>query len=305
VDDFEADDEERYLLAGLNDGRVNESIRERIRSQWRQTPPEQRWDHLQDLRLIASYAEGIFRSEAYRASGDMRKWFDLENKPLDDILALAKAAREAAQSSQVDDEAYEAETERQHRMWDLEEQGYFGRTVEFDPNSGDWIFVRFGELPKDKRSVFGLGLSDAEDTQGGWKQESGNMTHEAGICVFRAHAHPGLPGAYVLMDPHYDLARYDVGGQTRHLLGIIPQADSLDEIKAVIINGHLKTSKARDGSLRCELGSDGEYLIDGFKPVVSTLVPLENIWVSNNVSVADFLREYRQFENEMTASPGL
>jgi hypothetical protein len=107
------------------------------------------------------------------------------------------------------------------------------------------------------------------------------------------------------MDPHYDLARYDVGGQTRHLLGIIPQADSLDEIKAVIINGHLKTIKARDGSLRCELGSDGEYLIDGFKPVVSTLVLLENIWVSNNVSVADFLREYRQFENEMTASPGL
>ncbi len=305
MEDFEADEEERYLASGLRFGPVAASVRERIRSEWRATPREQREETLQRLRLVGSYAEGVFRSEAYLASGDMAKWFALEHMSLDEILNAARSLPLPQPTTEEEDAAFDAKSERRHRMWDLEEQGYFGRTVEFDPKSSDWIFVRFGEVPESNRSVFGLGLSDAEGAQGDWRQESGNMTHEPGICVFRVHAHPGVHGAYVLMDPHYDLARYDVGGQTRHLLGVIPHTDTPDEVKAVKIGGHLKTINGMDGSLRCELGSDGEYLIDGLKPLKVESLELDQVWVSEGVSVRAFLCAHRKYEFENVSVPGM
>src|SRR5690606_21697852 len=116
---------------------------------------------------------------------------------------------------------------------------------------------------------------------------------EAGVSVFRCHMHPDVPGAYVLMAPDFSKARYQVPSQDGHLLAVIPDEEG-EEPEAWLLRGTPVTVKARDGSLRCDLGSDGEYLL-GTRGLEAEPVSLGMVYVHRGQSVEDFLMERRGY----------
>lgn len=134
---------------------------------------------------------------------------------------------------------------------------------------------------------------DLEDGQDAWKVELGNMTHEAGVCVFREYRHPDHPGHLVLLEPFFEHARYGVLGQEAHLLSIMPEADDVEDIPALQVDGTLKTIKGFDGSIRCELGSDGEYLVDVAAPMKVKPIDVSTVWVTEKASVVDVVASAR------------
>jgi len=152
-------------------------------------------------------------------------------------------------------------------------------------------------MPKTGRSVFGLMGEDNEDGVDPWRLELGNMTHEAGVCVFKAHRHPDVPDAFVLIQPHFELARYNVSNAVEHLLAIIPDAESLQDIPVLKIHGDLVTIKGGDKTLRADLGSDGEYLLDTGKHHDVEKIDISRVWASERVSVTELLQRYRRFDD--------
>ncbi|TLX15958.1 hypothetical protein [Rhizobium sp. MHM7A] len=268
-------------------GRVREAVRDRIVAVWRETPSECRERVLRDLHRVGWFVDAMFRANAFHADGDLNSWFALETQSVEEIIALSNAWHEeqiALAAGLPDDD--EPETEDRD---DLEESGAYGRTVEFEPSSSDWIFIRFGPMPKSGRSQCGLIGEDVEDAQDQWRVELGNMTHEAGVCVFRAYRHPGHPGHFVLIQPHFEHARYGVPGQESHLMAIMPEADVAEDIPVMQVKGSLKTIRGFDGSRRCELGSDGEYLIDAFSPLTTENLEIGKIWMTERCPVLDVI----------------
>lgn len=306
MDDLEAKFEGLHLASSFKVNSVGNAVRDKVVSHWNVTAPEARAVVLQQLKLVSSFVDQTFRENAFTHAGEMNRWFALAEATIE---ALSVKAEEWKASFPVltdeEMELLEQEEAKQERIWELEEQGAYGRTVAFEEGSADWIFLRFGDLPKSKRSICGIVIDEAEDYANGWREELGNMTHESGISIFRGYRHPSHPDNYVLLDPHYDLARYHVGGLTSHLLAIIPHVDDLSEIKMMKINGSLKTIKGLDGTLRCDLGSDGEYLLDGFKPHDVQEIALDTVWVSEKENVADFLRRCRNFDSDTSMRPGI
>lgn len=271
-------------------GRVREAVRDRILAFWQGTPENMREVVLPQLFGVSAYIENIFRANAFNRQGDLSEWFALEHMEAFTLLAKSKAwhARNLAASSLSDDDADENDYED-------EEAAVFGRTVAFDPSSVDWIYVRFGGMPKAGVSQCGLIGEDLEDGPDPWKAELGNMTHEAGVCVFRAYRHPDHPGHLVLLEPFFEHARYGVPGQEAHLLAIMPEVDSAADIPVLQVNGALKVIKGFDGSPRCELGSDGEYLIDIAAPVVTQPLDMNSIWMTERAAVVDVLANARRY----------
>lgn len=270
-------------------GRVREAVRDRVLEMWQNTPPNMREVVLPQLFGVSAYIESIFRANAFHRQGDLSDWFAFEHMETSVLLEKSSAwhARNLAVFSASDDESEELEHEEQ-------EDAVFGRTVAFDPASADWIYVRFGGMPRSGVSQCGLIGEDLEDGPDPWKVELGNMTHEAGVCVFRAYRHPDHPGHLVLMEPFFEHARYGVPGQEAHLLAIMPETDTVEDIPALQVNGTLKTVKGFNGSLRCELGSDGEYLIDVAAPVVVQPLDMNSIWVTERARVVDVVGEARR-----------
>jgi hypothetical protein len=291
MNDEEAKSEEVGLrYHAFAHGRVREAVRDRVLAFWHDTPEQMREVVLPQLFRVASYIENIFRSNAFHREGDLSDWFALEHAETSSLLEKSNAwhARNVELSLLLDDHDDEVDYED-------EEAEFFGRTVAFEPASVDWIYVRFGGMPKSGVSQCGLIGEDLEDGPDSWKVELGNMTHEAGVCVFRAYRHPDHPGHLVLMQPFFEHARYGVTGQEPHLLAIMPEADSVDEIPVLQVNGSLKTIKGFDGSLRCELGSDGEYLIDVAAPITVEDLDVTSLWVTERAKVVDVVASAKRF----------
>lgn len=247
---------------------------------------------------VANYAAHVFRANAYFRDGDMAEWFALPELGLPEIVRRWQRLRdewEAArlEVSEEDEWAAEAEAERIGR---LEDDGAYGRTLPYDEESERWIYIRFGGRPQEGPSRFGLAGEDTEDGPDPWRAETGGMTHEAGVSVFRAYRHPDVDGAYVLMCPAFDLARYGVPDSETHLLSVFPRAKPGDTGTAFRVDGSLATVRARDKTSRCELGSDGEYLIDWKKPCSFQPVELVSVWFSETETLPAFLSRRRFHE---------
>jgi hypothetical protein len=283
MNDIDANIEEanlRYYSFGR--GRVREAVRDRVLGFWRNTAESEREVVLPQLYRVSSYMESVFRTNAFTRQGDLSGWFALENAEVPALLEMSNAwhQRNLEAASLVEDNDDEFEC-------DELDDAVYGRTVSFEPTSSEWIFVRFGGMPRSGVSKCGLIGEDLEDGPDPWKVELGNMTHEAGVCVFRAYRHPDHPGHLVLMEPFFELARYGVPGQEAHLLSIMPEATDAEDIPVIQIGGSLKTIKGFDGSLRCELGSDGEYMIDAAASVVVHPVDIGMIWLTERTTVPD------------------
>ena len=269
-------------------GRVREAVRDRLLDRWRATPADARDGVLPRLYQVSAYIEHIFRSNAFTRQGDLTEWFAFEDMDTDVLLERSDAwhveNRRAAEASSGDEGLDDDEADDR----------LLGRTVGFEPASSDWIFMRFGAMPVSGVSRCGLIGEDLEDRRDAWREELGNMTYEVGVCVFRAYRHPDHPGHLVLMEPFFEHARYGVPGQEAHLLSIMPNTDSWDEeIPALRVDGMLKTIRGFDGSLRCELGSDGEYLIDVAAPVDVVPLDMSSIWMSERARVVDVIASAR------------
>lgn len=268
-------------------GRVREAVRDRIVDLWRSTPAGVREAILPRLYQVSAYIENIFRSNAFTRQGDLSEWFALEQIDTWELIERSDAwhaLNHQATTASMDEEDWDRE-DREDRL--------FGRTVVFEPASAEWIFVRFGGMPVSGVSRCGLIGEDLEDRRDEWKAELGNMTHEAGVCVFRAYRHPDHPEHLVLLEPFFEHARYGVPGQEAHLLSIMPEADDCEDIPAFQVDGSLKTIKGFDGSLRCELGSDGEYLVDVAAPVAVRPLDVSTLWVTEKASVIDVVTSAR------------
>lgn len=244
-----------------------------------------------------AYAREAYRKGAWTRSGDLDEWFSLPFMGLAEIARRQEARMSAWLSIPLDEEEDARRETEDERVEALERDGFYGRTRRFEPESSDWIFVRFGGMPVEGRSVFGLAGEDTEDGPDPWRQELGGMTHEAGVSVFRARRHPDQRGSLVLVEPDFSLARYGVVSQRSHLLSVMPDVDHVNELRPISVEGPLVTCKAADGTLRAELGSDGEYLVDGGRATCAPL-DLHQLWVSRSQSVRDLLAESRRFEDD-------
>ncbi|WP_315922494.1 hypothetical protein [Mesorhizobium sp. SP-1A] len=253
-----------------------------------------------EIRSAAGYVRHVFQTNAFTNDGSLDHWFEL---PTLGIQELARRQRELrtkweSEVTAISDEEHEAIEAERERVSDLEDEGFYGRTVAYTPEMKNWIYIRFGKMPKTGRSAFGLMGEDNEDGVDPWRQELGNMTHEAGVCVFKAYRHPDVPDAFVLIQPHFELARYNVSNAEEHLLAIIPDAESLQDIPVIKIHGDLVTTKGRDGTLRADLGSDGEYLLDTGKPHEVEEIDISRVWATERVSVTELLQRYRRFDDD-------
>jgi quinol monooxygenase YgiN len=251
-----------------------------------------------EIKSAAGYVRHVFHANAFTNDGSLDHWFEL---PSLGIPELARRQGELhvkwdAEATSISDEEYAAIEVELDRVSDLENEGFYGRTVAYTPEMKDWIYIRFGKMPKAGKSVFGLMREDNEDGVDPWRQELGNMTHEAGVCVFKAYRHPDVPDAFILIEPHFELARYNVSNAQEHLLAIIPEAESISDIPVLRIRGDLTTIYGRDRTLRADLGSDGEYLINSQKPFDIEEIDIARIWASSSVSVSDLLHRYRRVD---------
>jgi len=266
---------------------------------WRSAPEEDREAVLDRVRAAATYADRQYYDNAYYRDRTMDGWFQMDGLTFDEIARLGGEmiahwqAEEAARLPSPDDEeawerleAEEAKREAEEdRVRHLEDEGFYGRTLRYQPDFERYIYVRFGRMPKDGYSHFGLAGEDTEDGPDPWRLETGGKWRESGTSVFRAYHHPEHPGHFVLVSPHYDMAMYGVDALDGHLLAVVPEGDPT----ILRVDGSPVTCKGRDGTVRVELGSDGEYLIDPRTiTAVEELAP-DRIWVSEGGRLEDLL----------------
>ncbi len=256
----------------------------------------------------ARYAEHLYAKGAYARDADLDGWFALPSLGVEGAARAWEAVKAGWKASlpapddeeawarlDAEEEARDAERERQDR---LEDDGWYGRTVPYGPGADAWIYVRFGRMPRDGRSVFGLAGEDTEEGPDPWRAELGGMTHEAGTCVLRARRHPDVPGAYLVMAPHFEHALYGISGFESYMLAIIPRYEEGEHPTVLRVDGFPVTLEARDKTLRLELGSDGEYLIDPRRPVAARALSLETVYVTEELDAASFLRLRRGYVHE-------
>lgn len=303
MDDLETRLAEQDLLALFPRNEAGRALAQMALSAWREAGGgEAREVAERQAGMAASYADHVFRSNAWFRDGDMEELRALPGLGLEEAAGRWRMLRdewEALRAATTDEDDWAADEEAE-RIARLEDEGAYGRTLAYSEESERWIYVRFGGMPSGGRSRFGLAREDTEDGPDPWRQELGGMTHEAGVSVFRASMHPDVPGAYVLIAPAFDLARYGVESQESHLLSVYPRAKAGEEGTAVLVDGSLVTSRARDGTLRAELGSDGEYLVDVRKPFAVRPLSVGAIWVSERESLSDFLVR-RRFHDRFDA----
>jgi hypothetical protein len=271
------------------------AVAERAWDAWLNASPGER-DALDDrIRAAATYANHLFQTNAWYRDGDMTAWFGMEDLHLDELARRGMALRAQWQAQEIDpddeeawarEEAAEAEEERITR---LEDEGAYGRTVRHTPDHARYIYIRFGRMPKDGYSHFGLAKEDTEDGPDPWRVETGGKWRENGICVFRAYHHPDHPGHFILMEPHFSLALYGVDSAERHLLAVVPEEGG----PVLRVDGSPVTCKARDGTTRIELGSDGEYLIDHRTVAAVEEVDVDRIWYGRGSRLTDLLERRR------------
>lgn len=285
MEDFEIRMQELDLARNFDGSDVGRALADEALSLFRNVADEDGRHRVTEVAQDAgAFARLVFSGSAYDRRASMDEWFSLPEIGVVELASRMRALRRAWLSS--DD--LTAEEERAAELADeREDSGYYGRTLPYDAGSDQWIYIRFGGMPSEGLSRFGLAREDNEDGMDEWRRELGGMTHESGVSVFRAYRHPSVPDAYVLLEPTFELARYGVGSQIDHLLAVMGDPDK--ETKAIKLDGRLKTIKARDGSTRVELGSDGEYLVDARQPYAVAEIGVDRLWTSERASVVQLL----------------
>jgi len=274
-------------------------LAERAVEAWRSAPEEDRESVLDKVRSAATYADRQYYDNAYYRDRTMDGWFELDGLTFDEIARRGEEmiarwrAEEAARLPSPDDEeawerleAEEAKREAEEdRVRHLEDEDFYGRTVRYHADFERYIYVRFGRMPKDGYSHFGLAGEDTEDGPDPWRLETGGKWRESGTCVFRACHHPEQPGHLVLIQPHFDMAMYGIDSAEGHLLAVMPE----DDLTILRVDGSPVTCKGRDGTVRVELGSDGEYLIDPKTITAVEGVTPDRVWASDKVPLEELL----------------
>jgi hypothetical protein len=266
-------------------------------------PVAERGEALDVARDAATYATHL-SSALWLRDADTSGWFALDGmdvseaalrgRSLSSSWSVAAPGRTEDELDREQESDWAAEAERD-RIDELEDRGAYGRTLAHAPDAERWIYVRFGRMPKEGKSAFGLMGEDTEDTRDPWREELGGMSTEAGVCVLRAGHHPSVPGAYVVVQPDFSMARYNVPNFEDYLNAIIPRFEEGEEPTVLRIDGSPVVSRAFDRTLRLELGSDGEYLIDMSRPAEVVPLTLADVYVSEGMSVEDFLLERRGY----------
>lgn len=245
------------------------------------------------LRDAACYATHELAANARMRSGDMSTWFALPDLPFDELARRGMALRAswAAAPNPEDAESLELERrkadEEDERIAAIEEAGGFGRTHPYAPECEQHIYIRLGDVPRDGYSRFGLAVDDTEESPDPWRVATGNKAREAGMSVFRAYRHPDVPDAYVLVDPDFRKAIYDVISSEDHLLAVMPEG----RFPVLRIDGSPVVATRR-GVERIVLGTDGEYLIDPARPWSATELPASAIWISEQVRLTEFVARH-------------
>lgn len=297
-------DEERDIIFSIRSefghNVVAQTLSEQAVNYYLAAEESKKYETYYEVRDAAGYVRHVFHTNAFTNDGSFNGWFELPTLGIPELACRQRELRVKwdAEVAAISDEEHDALEAERDRISDLEDEGFYGRTVAYTSEMKDWIYIRFGKMPKAGKSVFGLMGEDNEDGVDPWRQELGNMTHEAGVCVFKAYRHPDVPDAFVLIQPHFELARYNVSNAQEHLLAIIPGAESLQDIPVLRIHGDLVTTNGRDKTLRADLGSDGEYLLDMGKPHEVEEIDISRVWADERVSVSELLQRYRNFTDD-------
>lgn len=275
--------EELDLARDFSDDTVGRALREEALVLLHAARDDNREAVIQMAREAAGYARIVFMRCAFVRDATMDEWFSLPILGVEAVAAKMETER-ASWRDAVEDADEDIEAERRQ---DREESGFYGRSLPYEPKDDRWIFIRFGSMPSEGRSRFGLAREDNEDGVDDWRRELGGMTHEAGVSVFKAYRHPSFRDHYVLIEPHFTMARYGVSEPLEHLFAVMGDRD--EPKSAVKVDGLLKTIRALDGTTRIELGSDGEYLIDAFRPYTTQNIGLDQLWMGDRTRIIDLL----------------
>lgn len=252
------------------------------------------WDYdiYQKLAQAGNFAQRLYSENADRHGANLDEWFSLTPDDLDDLMQRAADERATWMHFMQEEENDDAEEEME-RLDRLEDTGAYGRTLPWKSDMDDWLFIRFGPIPANGKSLFGLARDDNEDGPDAWRQELGNMSHEAGMSVFRAWRHADHLNEFILIEPNFQLARYGVPDFETYLLSLLPDEFGADRMSVSLVQGSLTTIKAFDGTLRCDLGSDGEYLLNCARPLRSLSLQISDIWIAPSVSLEKMLEKSR------------
>lgn len=252
------------------------------------------------LRDAGCYATRELADNAATRSGDLTTWFALPDLPFDELArrgralrAVWAAAADPEEEERLEIERWKADAEAE-RIARIEDAGGFGRTHHYDPESERHIYIRLGDVPAGGYSRFGLAGADTEDGPDPWRAATGNKVREPGMSVFRAYRHPDVPEAFVLVEPDFRKAIYDVSSPEDHLLAVMPQG----RFTILRIDGSPVVATRR-GVERIVLGTDGEYLIDPARPWTATELPASAIWISEEVRLTDFVARHDPDRGDM------
>jgi hypothetical protein len=223
---------------------------------------------------------------------DMSEWFSLEHLSLQDIIQKANNYRNSFVQSTDDEEEHEYD----------DDEGHMG-FASYDPEMDNFYFIRFGKIPKTGKSNFGLAKDDTEDYQDEWRKETCNKTHEDGVSVFQAYRHHNDPDGWIIQMPNFSLARYGISNEETYLQSILPanvlckwQKNHSTPVVHLILGSIVKSVGKK--KIYAELGSDGEYLIDTSKPFKTSVIPLENIYISEKNKLVDWLNSIDYFNRQ-------
>ena len=233
---------------------------------------------------------------------NLTEWFNLKNLSLDQILTLAK------QYYKQQYKPYDSNEEEDNDD-DFPEE--FNEKIGFcvyHEQMDHFHFMRFGQIPKTGRSIFGLAGEDNEDGPDEWRTETGNKTHEAGISVLQVHRNDNDPQGWILQTPNFAHARYGIQNFDDYLLTILPMKQLYIwkknpthsvafHIEGSIVTINMPINKKKSIQM-AELGSDGEFLINPKKPMKITPVNPEHVYLSSNIKLLDFLNSKHYFEKD-------
>jgi hypothetical protein len=245
-------------------------------------------DAIRTIRHYADYLHYLERTEP----NVYDEWYKLGSMDFDAMVAVAskfvatQAQKAVADSDDEDDE--------EDDLPDSPDRFHY-----YDPNMDRHTYIRFGLDPKG-RSVFGLSQEPTEDGPDEWAVATGNKTSEEGLCVFRAHRHADDPKGWVLEEPDFSKAVYSPSGWATYLLSIAgkdrlckwkrnPSMRFVHVVRGSIVQNRTRMRHRGKPIVLTPLGSDGEYLIDPFKPYIYEPIGLEYIYMDDHTRLVDFL----------------
>ena len=230
----------------------------------------------------------------YDRRHDLSEWFQLDKLNYQQLLQRTKQSIKPIEYSNDDDEEE-----------DEIEVSETSRFVPYLEDMENWHYIRFGRIPTQGGSHFGLAGDDNEDGPDEWRKETGGMTREAGVSVFRAARSHNDPQGWEIFMPDFDRARYQVSDEISYMKSILPAASiakwrkNPDTPLALLLHGSPVTIKMqRSKTPFIELGSDGEYLIDTKKPLRVTNVGIDHIYISRDQKLLDLYPDISDDENE-------